>query len=288
MKNKHGLLRAIGHAAWLPFGIRNRLVNRFVNNRKTDSQPYTASLNGYVYNGNLNIYIDWHVYYFGVYERGFLNFLKQLALRAGTETVFFDIGANVGHHTLFMAPYCKSMLSFEPNPDSYRRLVEKINDNKLTHIRAFEFGLSNTNDTLGFYVPVMTNTGSASFEDRSSWGHKKMEAIVKIGDEVVQAAGITRLDLVKIDVEGFEKNVFEGLKNTLKQFRPMVFFEMENNTIEKFSSVQELFALFPEGYQFVKVSGAESSKASIRPFSFVDDGANVLAFPEEKRNLIYG
>jgi FkbM family methyltransferase len=259
-----------------------------VNSASKESRPFTTRLNGYVYNGNFNTYIDWHVYYFGVYERGFLNFLKEVAIRNGADTVFCDIGANVGHHTLFMAPYCKRLLAYEPNPDSYQKVLEKINDNQLKNIEAFPFGLSNTNETLNFYVPEMTNTGAASFEDRSSWGHRKITAAVRNGDEAIKETGIARLDIIKIDVEGFEKNVLEGLKETLGTFRPLVFFEMENNTIEKFSSEKELFDLFPTGYGFVKVGGGERRQAGIQPFSFMYDGANVLAYPEEKKRLING
>jgi len=218
----------------------------------------------------------------------FLNFLKQTAQRIGPGCVFFDIGANVGHHTLFMAPYCTEIYSYEPNPESYEKLVTKIKDNKLEHIRTFDFGLSNRNETLSFYVPEMTNSGSASFEDRSSWGHRKITAEVKNGDEAAVAAGITRLDPVKIDVEGFEKNVFEGMRQTFTRFRPIVFFEMENNTIEKFSSENEMFALFPEGYKFIKIAGGERNRVSIQPFSFVQSEANVLAYPQEKEKLING
>jgi FkbM family methyltransferase len=280
------LLQWLGRQTYIPFGIRNRIITSLVNNRNTTSRKFSTKLNGYVYHGDFNTYIDWHVYYFGVYERGFVNYLKQLAVRTGPGAVFFDIGANVGHHTLFMAPYCGAVYAFEPNPASYASVVEKINTNGLKHIQAFPFGLSNTAETLSFYVPEMTNTGSASFEDRSSWGHKKMTAEVKIGDVVTAETGITRLDLIKIDVEGFEKNVLLGLKETLRRFRPLVFFEMENNTISKFSSEKELFALFPAGYRFVKIDGGEKNRAQVIPFNFVQDGANVLAFPEEKNNLI--
>jgi FkbM family methyltransferase len=278
----------LGRQTWIPFGVRNRLISVFVNKKSTESRPFTTQLNGYIYNGNFNTYIDWHVYYFGVYERGFLKFLKEMALRIGNNTVMFDVGANVGHHTLFMAPYCQQVMSFEPNPESYEKLMEKVTVNGLKHITAFPFGLSNGNEILSFYVPEMTNSGSASFEDRSSWGHRKITAEVKNADEVAASLPLSRLDLVKIDVEGFEKNVLDGLRGTMKKYRPLVFFEFEKNTIEKFSSEAEFFSLFPEGYRFVKVNGDERRRAVVMPFSFVQDGSYVLAFPEEKKQFING
>ncbi|MBL7726090.1 MAG: FkbM family methyltransferase [Dinghuibacter sp.] len=276
----------LGRQTWIPFGIRNRIIGSFVNKKSTVSKPFSTKLNGYIYNGNFNTYIDWHVYYFGVYERGFLAFLEKIARQIGAGTVMFDVGANVGHHTLYMSPYCSKIYSFEPNPDSYGKLMEKITVNRIEHVTAFPFGLSTTNETLNFYVPEITNSGSASFEDRSSWGHRKITAEVKIGDEAVAAAGIARLDLVKIDVEGFEKNVLEGLKGTIARFRPLVFFEFENSTVQKFASEEEFYALFPEKYRFVKVYGDERRQASVRPFSFMHDGAYALAYPEEKEMLI--
>lgn len=276
----------LGRQTWIPFGIRNRIISSFVNKKSSVSKPFSTKLNGFIYNGNFNTYIDWHVFYFGVYERGFLAFLSEMAKKNGADTVMFDVGANVGHHTLYMAPYCSKVYAFEPNPESYNKLMEKISVNNLKHITAFPFGLSTTNETLNFYVPEITNSGTASFEDRSSWGHRKITAEVKIGDEAVAAAGVSQLNLVKIDVEGFEKNVLEGLRGTIAKFRPLIFFEFENNTIQKFASEQEFYDLFPEKYRFVKVHGDERTKASVRPFSFVQDGAYALAYPEEKESLI--
>lgn len=282
----HSILRRIGHAGFLPFGLRNRIIRRFVNSRDKQSRPFTASFNGFTYRGDLNDSIDWHVYFFKEYESGYIRFLQKLAQQF-TDTVFWDIGANVGHHTLFMARSCAKIYAFEPNPVTYEKLQQKIADNKLANVETFTFGLGNANETLSFYVPTLNNSGTASFEDRTDWGHQKITAQVRKGDEVAEELRLQKLDLIKIDVEGFEKNVFEGLQETMKKFRPMVFFELENNTMKKVGSEQGLFSLFPDDYRFVKITGVESRKTSARPFTFAEDAANVLAFPAEKEKLIY-
>lgn len=282
----HTILRRIGHAGFLPFGLRNRIVRRFVNSRDKQSRPFTAPFNGFTYRGDLNDSIDWHVYFFKEYESGYIRFLEKLAQQF-TDTVFWDIGANVGHHTLFMARSCAKIYAFEPNPVTYEKLQQKITDNKLSNVETFTFGLGNANETLSFYVPTVNNSGTASFEDRTGWGHQKITAQVCIGDEVAEELRLQKLDLVKIDVEGFEKDVFEGLQETMKKFRPMIFFELESNTMKKVGSEQGLFSLFPDNYRFVKITGVESRKTSVKPFTFAEDAANVLAFPAEKEKLIY-
>lgn len=282
----HTTLRRIGHAGFLPFGLRNRIIRRFVNSRDKQSRPFTAPFNGFTYRGDLNDSIDWHVYFFKEYESGYIRFLEKLAQQF-TDTVFWDIGANVGHHTLFMARSCAKIYAFEPNPVTYEKLQQKITDNKLSNVETFTFGLGNVNETLSFYVPTVNNSGTASFEDRTGWGHQKITAQVRIGDEVAEELRLQKLDLVKIDVEGFEKDVFEGLQETMKKFRPMIFFELESNTMKKVGSEQGLFSLFPDNYRFVKITGVESRKTSVKPFTFAEDAANVLAFPAEKEKLIY-
>lgn len=282
----YSILRRIGHTGFLPFGLRNRIVRRFVNIGNKQSRPFTAPFNGYTYRGDLNDSIDWHVYFFREYETGYIRFLEKLA-KQFTNTVFWDIGANVGHHTLFLARSCAQIHAFEPNPVTYEKLQQKISDNNLQNVHTYTFGLGNTNETLSFYVPTVNNSGTASFEDRSGWGHQKITAQVRIGDEVATELRLEQLDLVKIDVEGFEKDVFEGLRETMNKFRPMIFFELENNTMKKVGSEQGLFSLFPENYRFVKIAGVESRKTTVKPFTFAEDAANVLAFPAEKEKLIY-
>lgn len=79
---------------------------------------------------------------------------------------------------------------------------------------------------------------------------------VRTIDEIAAAANLTRLDLIKIDVEGFEMSVLAGAKRVLGQFRPLIFMEFNSFTLLAYGNVspraaiEQLVAEFSEVYCF--------------------------------------
>src|SRR4051812_25324167 len=95
------LLRAIGHTG-LPG--RHRLVRYLAPPRDGTQRPFTVRAHGLTYSGDLSEFIDWNICYFGSYAMAELRFLAacaQLLARRERHVNFFDIGANVGEHSLF-------------------------------------------------------------------------------------------------------------------------------------------------------------------------------------------
>lgn len=93
-------LRWLGHFGWCPFGIWRRLITLAYHSEYSLSQAFDVELFGRIYAGNLNCYLDLHVYFFGAYEDRSLFFLRDLNQpnrRQGT--VFVDIGANWIQHS---------------------------------------------------------------------------------------------------------------------------------------------------------------------------------------------
>jgi hypothetical protein len=73
------------------------------------------------------------------------------------------------------------------------------------------------------------------------------------GDDYISKLKLERIDLIKIDVEGFEKNVLIGLKNTLKKFKPYVVMEYSHVTKDNLT-IQQLKELLPAGYKIQLIS----------------------------------
>ena len=108
MSDRPGLLlralRAVGHASFLPFGVRDRLVRAAQSPDNGRDRDFEVDLRGMRYAGHLASYIDWFVYFYGCYEPQVADVLAKLAasLPPGWRTVW-DVGANCGHHALLMA-----------------------------------------------------------------------------------------------------------------------------------------------------------------------------------------
>jgi len=247
--------RLLGRQDWLRFGIRDRVIRAYCNPDRAVQREFLCDFFGLRYKGTVANFIDWTVYFFGAYEKQYLLFLERL-LRGRTDAVFVDVGANVGQHALFMSRSCSQVLAFEPNPSVRATLDERIILNRLTNVTTHGVGLGAEDRDLPFYFPTGSNQGTGSFVLDYSANNDSAGATclpVVNGDRYIASLGLERIDLIKIDVEGYEKNVLTGLRETLERFRPAVATEFSDATRRSFSGRREFEDLFPRGYRAKRI-----------------------------------
>lgn len=209
--------------------------------KPVDSE-FTASFYGRTYRGNLNNFIDRVVYFFGAHERQVMEYMGS---KIAGESVVLDIGANVGHHSLFFSTKAREVHSFEPNPAFHPQFNALMGDNNISNVHLHPFGLGESTQEATYYAPTGDNRGLGSFIE----GHESSNASAGVmsivrGDDAIIALNLPRIDFIKIDVEGYEESVLRGLQETLKKFKPLVVMEYEHGD---FSS-SESFSALTEGY----------------------------------------
>ena len=196
--------------------------------------------------------VDQYIAVEGIYERRFLRFCRTI-LPLGAAMI--DIGANVGNHALYLHDLCSRIDCFEPNPVAAQRLRRNIELNAATNIHVHQVGLGAREAWVDFASNTAGNLGNSGFFEPMSKSGSDYEITslpIRRADDVVAELGINRVDLVKIDVEGLEEEIFRGLKETIARFRPLVAFEYHGDltSLESFRSIQ---ASLP-GYNFAEVS----------------------------------
>jgi FkbM family methyltransferase len=248
-QTRFNMMRFLGHQDWLRFGIRDRIIRYLVNPDTINSWEYETDFFGFRYRGNLNTFLDWFVYFYGAYEKEVLFFLRDL-LSNKIDPVFLDVGANVGQHSLFMSKFCHQVHAFEPYENVRNRLLEKIALNHIDNIIVHDVGLGARDEYLDYYAPTGVNTGTGSFLAGHAGNSNCLLGKLRLvkGDDFLANLNLGRVDLIKIDVEGFEKFVLTGLKEVISNYRPLIFMEFGDSTRESFASSQELSDLLPEGY----------------------------------------
>jgi len=144
-----------------------------------------------------------------------------------------DIGAYVGLFSLYTSKAVSNsglVISFEPNPLAYCWLLNNIRLNMANNIVTLPFALGNIVNRMQLYV-AKENIGASSFimnhiiQNPAGKYTIAAEFVVPMitfdyfMENSKQLIGryIKNLDLVKIDVEGYELKVLEGAKNALKQ-----------------------------------------------------------------------
>ncbi len=281
------ILQLVGRVEFIPFSWRYRLARYFRNPENSDPAPFETDFYGLKYRGDLKSYVDWNVYFFGAYEKPLLYFMRKIAAQI-PNPVFVDIGANVGHHSLFMSRYCDRVISFEPFGALVKKFRGQIERNQVANIELIECGLGDEEAMLEYYAPIGANEGVGTFTDRAWANTAKLPERLKVvrGDDLFQEKAPAKIDLMKIDVEGFEKNVLTGLRESLRRYRPVIIMEYEEDTYKKFSGEEELKALFPEGYEARKFNYKNAREVYLTPFDFHHYGGDTVWFPTEKQSLL--
>jgi FkbM family methyltransferase len=157
----------------------------------------------------------------------------QLAKRS---SVVFDIGANTGLYTILSSrsnPNVK-IFSFEPNPNNFHRLQDNIKVNELTNAKPFQLAVGSGEGAISFFVPrtqFISDTSSAvrQFSEKTYGGKLKWNEITVRQtslDNFCAQEKVADLNLLKIDVEGYEMEVFKGAQITFEKFRPIILCEI--------------------------------------------------------------
>lgn len=164
----------------------------------------------------------------GIYERREIEFLKSLFRMRGLQSsVFLDIGGNIGNHSISFADSFSEVVAFEPNPPIASLFKTNLLLSGTGNVRLHEVGLGQADAELRFSLLEAGNDGSGSFAS----GRGDVVLPVRHGDRYLAdsepeiAAGAKRIGFVKCDVEGFEADVFAGLRETLSRHRPILAFE---------------------------------------------------------------
>jgi FkbM family methyltransferase len=177
------------------------------------------------------------------------------------DDVFFDIGANVGLHTLVACDILKEgghIYSFEPTPGIYSRLLENLAENNFNKIVSpVNMGVSDTSESLKFNMSTNGYDGWNSF---ATLKYIQLESQVEIkvitidafvNDNHIEPDSIS---LIKIDVEGWEIKVLSGMKNLFNDahFEACFLIEFtEENMFRAGSSCRNLYNfMVDKGYKW--------------------------------------
>ena len=136
--------------------------------------------------------------------------------------------------------------------------------------------------------PNSFNLGSGSFTNANTESSTLILPI-RNGDEYLISLNLEKIDFIKMDIEGFEPQAINGLKETLKAFRPIIFFEWSGNKRDIYYNGADLF---PEQYRIFNFVPEVNVFLLFRKsgYRLIENGGlsidgNKVALPIEKTNL---
>lgn len=147
----------------------------------------------------------------------------------GKDSVFMDVGANVGAYLYTLENHLNSenIFAFEPSQQLFKRLGRLF-----PKVNLFSLALSDISTIAEFKIPVINGekvhtrgTLQTSIKEKNEEKTILQKVEVKPLDDL--DLKFQKLDFIKIDVEGNEMQTLRGAKRTIEKFKPILMVEME-------------------------------------------------------------
>lgn len=219
--------------------------------------------------------IFWYGYYDKEVTATFLSFIEK-------DTVMLDIGANIGYFSLLAAQKATEgeIFSFEPVSATRDLLIENIRLNRLENIRALPWCVSNASGERKIYISSADNIGMSGLAPAENFSGLT-EQVESIAIDPWAATNGIEPTLIKIDVEGAEMEVLEGMQAILAKCKPVIFIEIIAGQLASFGSspdeIQKFFTALD--YAAYEITGENS----LKKLTHLKDSYNIVFLPRDKQ-----
>lgn len=180
------------------------------------------------------------------------------SIKEFSEPVIFDIGANIGTFTTWMAKAFPNgkIYSFEPQRQVFQMLSGNAAINNLYNVYTYNIGLGKENTKIEFEEPnyfEKNDYGTFSLVENVIKQTTNNKIVVQINtlDWFVEYYNIPKIHLLKIDVEGMDLDVLIGATKTIKKHFPVLFIEHSDNRKSIIEDIKKFLNTFDYGYETI-------------------------------------
>lgn len=233
---------------------------------------------GFLFHADLGDWLGQYVYLTGDYEPATARVIASLL---NHRDHFADVGANAGFFTLLGAQAVGPegrVVSFEPLPGMRERVRANLRANGFQNVTLYDCALSDREDTLTFHEGPAGHKGVSSLREIAN-AAARFEVTTRPMDALMAEIGPLRL--AKIDVEGAEHKVLQGMQRIIETWRPYLLLEITDGFLRALgSSAIELASdLVTRGYHMYAIT-----ERGLRPMTpdqaAVEKQYNALFAPE--------
>ncbi len=170
-----------------------------------------------------------------IWDKDILD-LMQHFISSKSKGLVLDIGANIGALSIPLALNNQQItfLCFDPHPVIFKRLSGNIALNNLANVQPYRLALSSRTQQVEFYAQTENkNMGLSSLTPIEGLSTEKILVDSFSGDEFLNTNHPGEIVLIKIDVQGNEKDVLIGLEQSIHKYKPVIVFEHEDSILGK-------------------------------------------------------
>lgn len=164
-------------------------------------------------------------------DRGLTKDLVLKGIREPTEVKLFiqevnpnmniiDVGANLGYYVLLECKLTKGQIyGIEPNPQAFEYLKRSVKLNGYKNVKLFNIGINDSKRVLPFYISKKWNWSRFDNPREDIIETKKIQT-----DNLDNLFGDKKIDLIRMDVEGYELNILKGINKIIKKNPNLILF----------------------------------------------------------------
>jgi FkbM family methyltransferase len=181
-------------------------------------------------------YIDQQIAADGLFEKGLIELMLDIARKNNKTKLYIDIGANIGNHLVASAKHFDKAVGFDPHPVLFHVLSANVMINGLSNVELHNIGLgkSNIDATL---VESASNHGLSRVKEHSrlsadTFGLKEQQfdreykiKLVNAQEFLTRYGDALNSSLIKIDVEGMEFEILQSILPIMDSYKPLIAFE---------------------------------------------------------------
>ena len=156
--------------------------------------------------------------------------LRLLSRHVGPGARILDVGANIGNHAVYFERVMRAsrvvVIELQDRVIALLRLNALLNGLVRTDLSRLGIGFGASDHGAGIVIPQAFNLAGAQFHAEETGAY-----VIRRGDDVLDGEDF---DLIKIDVEGMECDVIEGLEATIRRSQPKLFVEVWQDNLPRF------------------------------------------------------
>ena len=262
------------------------LIRKIQAKRHPNTEVIINDFGGAKFVCRLSEHMGSQIYWRGAYSGAQLMLLSS---QLQPESVFIDLGANQGEFTIFAASLVGNngrVYAFEPSPPMQQQLLRNVKLNDFSQVYIEPMAVADKPGDLFLYSPVgqyedgTTHDGLPSLYAQAS---TPLSSATKVSVTTLDAwltqQDLTRVDLIKMDIEGAELPALKGGVGLIQRFRPALIIELNAATSSAAGyTMQDLLAwLHAQNYDIFCIE--EDSRLSPLNINQLASFQNIFASP---------
>jgi len=169
------------------------------------------------------------IHLYGSWEEHLQKDIFEKYVKKGDNVI--DGGAFIGSHTVKLSQLVGDsgkVYAFEADPITFEVLEKNIHLNNCKNVILFNKGIGDKNGYINIINKdhIKTNRGHTSWDYVGDSSNEAVEVIT------IDSLNLPKISFMKLDVEGMEPNVFIGMANTIKKYKPIILFEAWKDKVE--------------------------------------------------------